>query len=68
MAVNSPMTILFLCGCNSGGSLKGAGGGLYIDVITMLPRSTEKTSILFWSSVCIDSTVVSSFTKIALPY
>ena len=62
------MTILFLCGCNSGGSLKGVAGGLYTDVITMLPRSTERVSMLFWSSLCIDSTVVPSFTKIALPY
>ena len=62
------MTILFLRGLNRGGSLKGVAGDLYTDVITMLPRSTERVSMLFWSSVCIDSTVVPSFTKIALPY
>ena len=62
------MTILFLCSWNSGGSLKDVAGGQYTDVITMLPRSTKRVSILFWSCVCIDSTVVSSFTKIALPY
>ena len=62
------MTILFLCGCNSGGSLKDVAGGLYTDMITMLPRPTERVSMLFWSSVCIDSTVVPSFTKLALPY
>ena len=73
------MTILFLCswnsgGClkgvawNSGGSLKSVGGGLYTDVITMLSRSTERVWILFLSSVCTDSTVDPSFTKIALPY
>ena len=59
------MTDLFLCCWNSGGSLKGVAGGLYTDVMTMFPRSTERVSILFWSSVCIDSTVVPSFTKIA---
>ena len=47
--------------------MKGVVGGFYTDVITMLPRSTERVSILFWSSVCIDSTVVPSFTKIAFP-
>ena len=62
------MTILFLFGSNSGGSLKGVAGGLYTDVIIMLPRSTERVSMLFWSSVCVDSTVVPSFTKIALLY
>ena len=34
----------------------------------MLPRSTERVSGLFWSSVYIDFTVVPSFTKIALSY
>ena len=62
------MTILFLCGLNRAESLKGVAGGLYTDVKTMLPRSTERVSMLFWSSVGIDSTVVPSFTKIALPY
>ena len=62
------MTIQFLCGLNRGGSLKGVAGSLYTDVITMLPRYTERISMLFRSSVCIDSTVVLSFTKIALPY
>ena len=57
-----------LCSWNSGGSLKGVAGGFYTDVITILPRPTETVSILYWSSVCIDSTVFPSFTKIALPY
>ena len=51
------MIILFLSGRSSGGCLKGISGNLYTDVITMLPRSTERDSILFWSSVYIDSTV-----------
>ena len=68
MDVKSPMTILLLCDWNSGESLKDVAGCLYTDVTTLLPRSTERVSILFWSSVCIDFTVVPSFTKIALSY
>ena len=39
------MTIL--CGWNSSGSLKGVAGGLYTDVLTMLPRSAERFLVLF---------------------